>query len=408
MGIERLPDGQWYGKKMVNGKRKGSLLHHYTEDKTEPRTRAEAQVAFENFCGAVRTGKAFMPENIDKKISVAQFVQYYKDTYWAKKERTGNGDISIMNKVAKHFGDKPIAVFSLPATFTTFNKALATEFITVRKKVDGKLVSVSTGKKRSAKTLGEYAKRVKHMAEKAYAGDFIENNPFLKDPDLMADVVASKGRKRGVTEDELKALYKACAVKPAGDGQLDEANHKRMVASRQLMKDRLDVTVKLGLRRKEMQYLQLEDVDYDNWTITIHARKTFTIDGQEVDTRTSKSVETREIPIDTLKPLFLRKREEFGLRKKAFLFGVDGVHTTEFDTAWASLKRDAGLDDVTLTRRKKVVLHWHDLRGEAGTRMLENGADPIVIAEFLGHSKEVFAKHYKRNTLELMRKAVGK
>lgn len=407
MGFDKLPDGKYYGRKFANGAQKGSLLCYFTEGQVEPKTRKEAQVAFENFCGAVRTGKAWLPEHPDAGMTIDQFVGYYERTFWAEEERTGNGDTPIFNAVKTHFHGKPLVLFESPITFTLFARWLASEPIKVRKRVKGHkdLVWVSTGKKRSKKTLGEYAKRVRHMVYIAKRDQLIKENPFTDDNRLMGKTVKSKGRKRGVTEQELAALYTACATIPK---DTDPSNIACVTTARRLMKERLDFTVELGPRRKEMQLLQMENIDFEEWTLTFEAEKVIEINGVKTRVRGNKKAETRIAPIPAvLRPLFLRKRQEFGLKREAFVFGIDGKHTTEFDSAWAAIKKDAHLDDATLIARKKMVLQWRDLRGEAGTRMRRRGADQATIAKVLGNSKEVFNEHYEGETLDLMRKAVG-
>lgn len=404
MAFDPNAQGKWEGRFQFNGARKKSLLCYYTEGNVEPASKKEAKEAYEKFCGAVRSGKAFVTR-VDPNMTVAQYVQWYRESYWDLgnkdgRPRTGDGDVAVMNVIAGHFGTKPITVFEHGPTFTLFYRWLLTDPIKVKKTVGGELQWVSTGKRRKAKTVAEYTKRLRHMVKEAKRAGVILINPFADDDALMGPItVKSKGRKRGVTADEIARLYAAC------DKELvdDPSNYQRVRDARQLMKERLDVTCELGLRREEMQYLQLEDVDYDEWMLTIHQYKE--IDGEE--TRTSKS-EQRMVPVaDVLRPLFKRKREAFGLKKKAFLFGMNGAYTESFDSAWEAIKLDAGLDDATLKKKRQMNLTWHDIRGEAGTRMRRRGADGETIAKILGNTKEVFHAHYEGETLDLMRKAVG-
>jgi integrase len=381
--------GKWEGRFQWKGSRKKQLLLYYN-GMVEPKNKAEARECCERFCGAVRRGETYLPPTVDKNLTVEQFVEYYRRTYWAEKVRTGYGDISVMKVVARHFAGEPISVFAHAATWTMFKSWLATTPIEAYRRCRNKPTWVTLPNKlRSAKTISYYIKRIKHMVEIAYADDFITANPFLKKPHLMGGIVQSEPRRRGVTVEEEKALYAA----------LDLSS-----PAQRALKERMDVTFELGLRRQEMQYLQLEDIDFDKWTMTIHQYKM--LDGKKVHTGKTK---TRTIPIESakLRTLFLKKREQFSFttKGKAFVFGLDGEYTAVFTGTFDRLKQRANLDDATLRKQGKMTLHWHDIRGEAGTRLRRSGADPATIAKILGHSRAMFLEVYESDTIDLMRAA---
>jgi integrase len=395
MGARKHPNGKWYDQFQYNKKRISSLLCEWTADRHEPRNKKEADEASENFRAAVRNRTAFLPRNVGRDMSIAQFVEYYKENYWNQEQRTSTGDLAVMNVIKTYFDQKPLSAFEDPTTFIQFRNWLQSTPITVNKRFkDGsswRFEQTPTKKLRSKATIRYYRVRLRHMVSFAKAFNLIEKDPFIDDKVLhfMGKTVKAKGRRRGVNETEIAALYAACGQLPlVGD----------------LMKERLDVALALGMRRGEMLHIQLEDVDYDNWTLNVPGHKM--LDGKTL-TRNTKNGEDRIIPIPTrLQDLFKRKRRTFGLNKKAFLLGIDGERITNFTGAWKRLKKHAKLDDATLTRRNQMVLHWHDLRGEAGTQMRRRGYDRELIARILGNTPDVFGDNYEGQLLDLMRKAV--
>lgn len=401
MGFRLLDSGKWYGEFQHNGARKGSLLFHFTKDKEEPTCKKDAQAAFETFCAKVRTGKAWAPTNADAKMSISEFVDYYIENYWHNTEtmkdrqesRTGNDGMAIFNAIKRHFGNQPLVLFNNPQTFVNYQKWLVTTPIDVVKRVKVgdhyEIERTPSARRRGRKTISGYRMRIRHMCAFAKAFDLIETNPFLDDriKKFMGKAVASEGRCRRVTETEYKALIDACQ-------QLDDPK---------AMEERIKVSFKLGPRRGEMLRTQLKDIDFENWTWTFPGFKVV----NKKRMRNTKNGKDRVIPISPdLETLFKTKRTLFD--KDAFLFGDDGVYVRDFKIAWATLKDHAKLDDATLLKAGKMDLHWHDLRGEAATRMLDEGTAPATVADIVGNTVEVLLKHYKGDLMKSMRAAVGR
>lgn len=373
-----------FGEFQFNRVRTSTMLRDYN-DHAEPKTQKDAVAAFERFKEAVRNGKAHLPVTIDPSMTVPQFVDYYRTNYWTQKERSGDGDVAVMNVVARYFDKKPLALWNNLPTFIQFFHWLRTtpKDITLRHKVNGvwTVTRKPSKKLRSAKTISDYRMRVVHMVFYAKLHGLLKENPLADEAKAKAlgESVSSEGRHRGVTEKELAALLL----------HADEA-----------MTERLDVAVTLGPRRGEMQRAQLQDINFDTWTWTFPGYKL--VNGER--TRNTKNGKDRTIPIPpSLQLMFKAKRSLFD--PNAFLFGAEGVYVANFKKAWSTLKRNAKLDDARFLAKGQLALHWHDLRGEAATRLLDLGVAPATVADICGNTVEVLLAHYKGDLMKSMRKA---
>lgn len=107
----------------------------------------------------------------------------------------------------------------------------------------------------------------------------------------------------------------------------------------------------------------------------------------------TKTNEARMIPVGT------RLRAELEMRRHgpdgkehaadAYVFGNDvGEQVASIKTAWRATCRRAGIRD----------LHFHDLRREFGSRLIESGADQHDVRDFLGHANITTTSRYLRST----------
>lgn len=363
----------------------GHPLRNWNDNK-EPADKKEAAAAFDKFKTDCRNGTIGVDKTLNSGMTVADFVIQYLERYMDRKGRTS--DRSTIRIIGAYFGKKPMAVFERHTTFQEFKSYLQDTPISIVKvsKKDGvkKVEWIKGTKKRQPATINRFLKRCQHMCNFAVANQIIEKNPFLGDhfTDLIGYEEEPEGRQRGVTEDELDRLF---------------AN-----ASTELT-ERLNIALLFGVRRGEMQRAQLEDIDYTEWLWTIPGSKI--VDGETV--RNTKNGKSRVVPIPSdvkIRALFTEKRKLFN--RKAFLFGENGRYVASFNGGWMHLKDVAGLSDEKLKKAGKVGLHWHDIRGEAATRMLRNGYSAELVADIVGNTPAVLRKHYKGDLLAAMRTAL--
>jgi integrase len=117
----------------------------------------------------------------------------------------------------------------------------------------------------------------------------------------------------------------------------------------------------------------------------------------------TKTNRSRTIPIGShlRAELEMRKTdpegEDFG--PDAFVFGNElGEEISSIKSAWRA----------TCRRAKVAGLHFHDLRREFGSRLLESGADPHDVREFLGHANITTTSRYLTSTPLRLERALAR
>lgn len=412
-GVER-----YYGNFCFNRKRhNGFPLERWNNGK-QPATRKEAQGALERFREAVRNGEPLDGgAALDGHMAFSDFIEYYKTHYVAERRKVGKMRGNMDDSMFTQLGRDPIAKMSLldlqkPAPFVQLLGRLRSAPITMTfTKKTGVTKTVTLKRKKRPATIDKFITRLKHMMAFAKASDFIEKNPFEHDPTgLLKKRRAAQGRKRRISAAEEKAL-------------------RAHILDDSLMEARIDVALTTGMRRAELQGLQFKHLDIAASKIHIDGTVVQTDDeGYEEEVGHTKSGKSRAIPLNkaTL-AIFAARRDAivtfvFGKSvafkpadreaqlRDLYIFGDDfGHHVTSFKKAWNSLKDRAGLDDATLKAAGKMSLHWHDLRGEACTRMLERpGANPVAVMNIMGHSDlKITLGHYQGEMEAAMRQAVG-
>src|SRR5882672_6688393 len=81
------------------------------------------------------------------------------------------------------------------------------------------------------------------------------------------------------------------------------------------------------------------------------------------------------------------------------MFGNDvGEQVVSIKTAWRATCRRAGVRG----------LHFHDLRREFGSRLLESGADPHDVREFLGHANITTTSRYLASSALRLERALSR
>lgn len=130
-----------------------------------------------------------------------------------------------------------------------------------------------------------------------------------------------------------------------------------------------------GCRLGELLSLQLSQVEYVEQAKDRAARWLM------LPASKTKTGETRRVPVSTrLRAVIaLRELAPDGKRHEptAYLFGNEaGEQVKSIKTAWRATCRRAGIEG----------LHFHDLRREFGSRLLESGASEHIVRDFLGHA----------------------
>ena len=159
------------------------------------------------------------------------------------------------------------------------------------------------------------------------------------------------------------------------------------------------ILLELGLRRSELCALRWDDFDFDNLSVRIHSKASYTKEnGLQIGlTKTRNS--TRTLPISHEFALFLKEREGIG-----YIIGGDFPiipHTwgeKHLNAFWADFKKQYP-DAQTYTAR--------ELRHTCGTRLYKKTKDIYAVSKFLGHSSiEITARYYVQNSVDLLRNSL--
>lgn len=85
------------------------------------------------------------------------------------------------------------------------------------------------------------------------------------------------------------------------------------------------------------------------------------------------------------------------LAPETFVFGNEvGEQVACIKTAWRATCRRAGIRD----------LHFHDLRREFGSRLMESGAEQHDIRDFLGHANITTTSRYLKSNDDRLERAL--
>lgn len=161
---------------------------------------------------------------------------------------------------------------------------------------------------------------------------------------------------------------------------------KRLLAKAGPWLQRLIIAaLETGMRRGELLSLQWRAVDLTRGLLTVRT------DG---GSGTNKSGTSRHVPISPrLRGILAMIKDPRGEDHKAtaFVFGdAIGGQVKDPKKSWATCCKDAGV----------VGLHFHDLRHEAGSRMLEAGWPLSHVQQVLGHADAATTSRYLNATTE--------
>lgn len=166
------------------------------------------------------------------------------------------------------------------------------------------------------------------------------------------------------------------------------AEERRLLAAASLrLQNIIIAALETCCRRGELLSLQWRDVDLERGELTIRAEK-------------AKDRDTRVLPISTRLAAVLRmaKTDPAGndYPPDAYVFGELGKQTDNIKRAWETCVLQAhghepvwqrtGLAPASRAALKAIDLHFHDLRHEGASRLLEAAWPLHHVQEMLGHS----------------------
>jgi integrase len=235
---------------------------------------------------------------------------------------------------------------------------------------------------------------LRHMMNWAVGREYLERTPFRRGSEtLIRKQHEDNRRRRRLSEDEEVRL---------------------LAVATPFLRSMIIAALDTGLRQGEMLALQFGDIDENHQVIVIRGE-------------TTKSKKTRVVPISTsrLKAVLEWLRLDADGEKKpaeALVFSDEiGEPIGRFRTAWVTAVLRAhgvkpewksynwtALTPTCQQAFKRINLHWHDLRHEYASRLVERGVPLAQVRDLLGHASITTTERYDNQRLENLQAAVLK
>jgi len=349
----------------------------------------EAKTIFRQWQNVIDGGKAAAPLPANKRTLEAITTTYVSD-YVRHPDRRPNAQKEMARQVqvlVKAFGNRPLDAIT-KATIEDFRlgRRLAHETrMAVRAQVEALRATggnVSADQRKHAQVAARSTKagrvstnrlleRLRHMFAWAIEQGYIDSSPFVKGGQaaIKLDQKAEGSRSRRLEEGEEERLLAAAGT------------HLRAC---------IEATLDTGMRRAEILGLRWKHVNLRDRVIHLPA--------------TVAKTETARVVLFSLRLAAIMEMRQLGPDGKpngpeAFVFGdACGGQIKSFKTAWKLTCQRAGITGLT----------FHDLRREAGSRMLDAGNSLTDVRDFLGHSDVGQTNTYLATTLQRQRAAIEK
>ena len=349
--------------------------HRYSLDRELRRrigSKTEAEAAADQLRTRIRNGGlAPKPVAVDSQPTLEQLGQVYFD-----KHRSPNGDplsaserhrwnlllrttIRLSNGSETRFGAIPVDALTKHdiEAFREVHRQVRTEKLADRK-----------GRERIVRRGGPVGVnrcllRLRAFYNWAMANEHVATTPFKRGSVSVIRMYKEAERERRLEPGEEERLVEACSP------------HLRALVT---------AALETCCRVSELLKLQWRHVRFDLNEIRLPAANT-------------KARRPRVLPMSArlLALLELRRHDPAGreFKSEAFVFGnALGEPVGSVDTAWRAACRRAGI----------VGLHFHDLRREAGSRLLEGGVPEHYVQRFLDHANLSTTSRYLKTTRQGM------
>ena len=197
--------------------------------------------------------------------------------------------------------------------------------------------------------------------------------------------------------------------------RLSEEEETRLLAvATPFLRSMIIAALDTGMRQGEMLALRFGDIDWNRQLIILRGE-------------TTKSRRTRVVPISTTRlkaVLEWLRLDADGEEKPAdvLVFSDEiGEPIGRFRTAWVTAVLKAhdvkpewksynwtALTPACQQAFKRINLHWHDLRHEYASRLVERGVPLAQVRDLLGHASITTTERYDNQKLENLQAAVLK
>ena len=349
----------------------------------------DAASVLEQLRKAVRAGtfdeRGLEPPKESSPLTFRQFAQRHTERHVIAKGLALAKTIDYRLKpLIERFGDTPLI---------QIRTADIEDFIADQKKP--RTGGRTRGRPLAPASVNRSIELLRHMMNWAVGREYLDRTPFRRGSEtLIRKQHEDNQRRRRLTEDEEARLLSAAAP-----------------FLRSMMVAALDT----GMRRGEMLALRFADIDMTRLLITLRGA-------------TTKSRKTRFVPIATERLRTVLKWLQIDAAGKqkpdeALVFSDEaGEPVGSFRTAWVTAVLKAHGVELTRVQElnwrdltpeckaafRKINLHWHDLRHEYASRLVERGVPLAQVRDLLGHASITTTERYDNQKLENLQTAAAK
>jgi len=354
----------------------------------EIQTKAEAGAALDELRRAVRNGtfneRGLEPPRDFTKLTFREFADIYRQRHVLGKGLAMGHTIEWRLKpVIERFGDRALA---------DIKTADIEDYLADLKQPQ--TVNRQPNRLLAAASINRRLEILRHMFNWAVGREYLERTPFRRGTETLIrkQHEDNKRRRRLAEEEEAKLLE----VAPP------------------FLRSMIIAALDTGMRQGEMLALRFGDIDEKRQLIVLRGD-------------TTKSRKTRVVPISTtrLKAVLDWLRLDADNEKKpaeALVFSDEtGEPLGRFRTAWVTAVLKAhdikpewksynwtALTPACQAHFRRINLHWHDLRHEYASRLVESGIPLAQVRDLLGHASITTTERYHNQKLENLQAAVLK
>jgi integrase len=346
----------------VNGVRK---------EKTKSLGTGDARVAYQRLAEWERELQASEFGEVYRILISDAIIRWQQETWSALRPNTIARYETSIAHIRKHFGAKRVA------SITTSDLA---SFEAVRRRAPGRFKS--DGKGNAVYAAKDNGKKLGPRVAWAPVSDTTIRRDFACLSSLLTFCVSHRWADENIVAGYLKSRKQALGRAQARTRYLTHEEEARLIAAawrrsqasefeRRMLPAAIQFAIATGLRISEMMALTWQDVQRGS--------------RPRIAVREGKGGKARIVP---LQPCAISTLDEMPVAHGGGLVFAheDGRPRGNFDAAFASACKRAGLPDVT----------WHDLRRTCGCRLLQDLEMSMVqVRDWLGHSSvAVTERHY--------------
>ena len=352
-------------------------------------TKAEAKAVLDEFRSAVRAGtfdrRGIDPPKLQSGLTFREFANIYKQRHVQAK------GLAIAATIDYRL--KPLLATFADHLLAEIRTSDVEDFIADLKKP--RIVNGLPDRRLTPASINRSMQLLRHMFNWAVGREYLDKTPFRRGTEtLIRKEREDNQRRRRLSEDEETRLL---SVAPPH------------------MRSMIITALDTGMRRGEMLALRFADIDFK--------RKLIILRGV-----TTKSKKTRAVPIPTARleaVLKWLRLDAAGDEKPAdtrVFSDETGVPIRNFRKTWVLTvlrahgvtphwRRQGGWKHVTRECQmefQRINLHWHDLRHEYASRLVEQHVPLAQVRDLLGHASIITTERYDNQTLESLQIAAAR